>query len=46
MVDRNMAQEEANTLNIPLNILFWAMEAAYCIHCIDETVAGDGFLIG
>lgn len=31
-------------MDIPLNILFWAMEAAYCIHCVDETVAGHGFI--
>ncbi len=29
---------------IPLNILFWAMEAAYLIHCLDETIAGGGFV--
>lgn len=27
-----------------LSILFWAMEAAYLIHCLDETVAGGGFV--
>jgi hypothetical protein len=27
-----------------LGILFWSMEAAYCIHCLDETVAGGGFV--
>ena len=31
-------------MEIPLNILFWAMEAAYLIHCLDETVAGGGFV--
>lgn len=31
-------------MTIPLNILFWAMEAAYLIHCLDETIAGDGFV--
>ncbi len=31
-------------MDIPLNILFWAMEASYCIHCVDETVAGRGFV--
>jgi len=31
-------------MDIPLNILFWAMEAAYCLHCLDETVAGIGFV--
>jgi hypothetical protein len=30
-------------MNIPLNILFWAMEIAFCIHCLDEAVAGNGF---
>jgi hypothetical protein len=29
---------------IPLNILFWGMEAAYIIHCLDETVTGEGFV--
>jgi hypothetical protein len=27
-----------------LGILFWSMEAAYCIHCLDETAAGGGFV--
>jgi len=31
-------------MEIPLNILFWAMEAAYLVHCLDETVAGGGFV--
>lgn len=31
-------------MNIPLNILFWGMEAAYLIHCLDETIAGGGFV--
>jgi hypothetical protein len=31
-------------MDIPLNILFWAMEAAYCLHCLDEAVAGRGFV--
>lgn len=31
-------------MEITLNILFWAMEAAYLIHCLDETVAGGGFV--
>ena len=31
-------------MNIPLNILFWGMEAAYLIHCLDETVTGGGFV--
>lgn len=31
-------------MEIPLNLLFWAMEAAYIIHCIDETVTGEGFI--
>ncbi len=31
-------------MDIPLNILFWAMEAAYCLHCLDEAVAGIGFV--
>jgi len=29
---------------IPLNILFWCMEAAYIMHCLDETIAGGGFV--
>ena len=29
---------------MPLNVLFWVMEAAYLIHCLDETVAGSGFV--
>lgn len=32
-------------MNIPLNILFWGMEAAYLIHCLDETIAGGDLLI-
>ena len=35
-------KEDAVTLT--LNILFWCMEAAYVIHCLDETIAGDGFV--
>ncbi|MCP8320153.1 MAG: HXXEE domain-containing protein [archaeon] len=31
-------------MEIPLNILFWGMEAAYRIHCLDETLAGGGFV--
>jgi len=31
-------------MEMPLNILFWGMEAAYLIHCLDETIAGDGFV--
>ena len=31
-------------MQMPLSILFWAMEAAYLIHCLDETVAGGGFV--
>jgi hypothetical protein len=31
-------------MTIPLNILFWGMEAAYIIHCLDETVTGEGFV--
>lgn len=31
-------------MNIPLSILLWAMEAAYCLHCLDEAVAGRGFV--
>jgi hypothetical protein len=31
-------------MEIPLNFLFWGMEAAYLIHCLDETIAGDGFV--
>jgi hypothetical protein len=31
-------------MNIPLNILFWGMEAAYLVHCLDETIAGGGFV--
>lgn len=31
-------------MNMSLNILFWGMETAYIIHCLDETVAGDGFI--
>jgi len=27
-----------------LSILFWAMEAAYLIHCLDEMVAGGDFV--
>ena len=27
-----------------LSVLFWLMEAAYLIHCLDETVAGGGFV--
>ena len=27
-----------------LIILFWLMEAAYCIHCIDEIFVGRGFV--
>ena len=30
-------------MNIPLNFLFWTMEIAYCIHCLDEVAAGIGF---
>ena len=29
---------------MPLNVLFWGMEAAYLIHCLDETIAGGGFV--
>ena len=29
---------------MPLNVLFWAMEAAYIIHCLDEAVVGGGFV--
>ena len=29
---------------MPLNVLFWVMEAAYLIHCLDETIAGGGFV--
>ena len=29
---------------LPLNILFWCMEAAYVVHCLDETIAGQGFV--
>ena len=29
---------------MPLNVLFWAMEAAYIIHCLDESIAGGGFV--
>ena len=31
-------------MEMPLNVLFWAMEAAYLIHCLDETIAGGGFV--
>jgi hypothetical protein len=29
---------------MPLNVLFWCMEAAYIVHCLDETIAGNGFV--
>lgn len=29
---------------IPLNILFWGMEASYIVHCLDETAISDGFV--
>jgi hypothetical protein len=29
---------------IPLNVLFWGMEASYIIHCLDETAVGGGFV--
>jgi hypothetical protein len=31
-------------MEMPLNVLFWAMEAAYIIHCLDETIIGGGFV--
>ena len=31
-------------MEMPLNVLFWGMEAAYLIHCLDETIAGGGFV--
>jgi len=31
-------------MEIPLDILFWAMELAYCLHCLDEAVTGIGFV--
>ena len=31
-------------MEISLSFLFWGMEAAYLIHCLDETVAGGGFV--
>ena len=27
-----------------LDVLFWAMEAAYLVHCLDEMIAGGGFV--
>jgi hypothetical protein len=29
---------------MPLNLLFWGMEAAYIIHCLDEATLGGGFV--
>jgi hypothetical protein len=29
---------------MPLNVLFWCMEAAYILHCLDETITGEGFV--
>jgi hypothetical protein len=28
-----------------LGMLFWSMEAAYCIHCLGETVAGTAMTV-
>ena len=36
-----MRREE---MEIPLSILFWEMEATHLIHCLDETVVGEGFV--